>query len=74
MSKENEALWSKRERAQEVIEDMMKLAPPMFRNLLPLFTTQFQAQFSNMEEKDLDQILTYLQDRLDYIRGGEMNV
>lgn len=74
MSKENEALWSKRERAQEVIGDMMKLAPPMFRNLLPLFTTQFQAQFSNLEEKDLDQILTYLQDRLDYIRGGEMNV
>lgn len=74
MSKENEALWNRRERLQEVIGDMMKLAPPMLRNLLPLFTTQFQAQFSNLEEKDLDQILTYLQDRLDYIRGGEMNV
>lgn len=71
MSKENEALWSKRERAQEVIGDMMKLAPPMLRNLLPLFTTQFQVQFSNIEEEDLDNILNYLQDRLDYIRGGD---
>lgn len=70
----SESLWSKRERAQEVIGDMMKLAPPMLRNLLPLFTTQFQAQFSNLEEEDLDIILDYLQSRLDYIRGGEMNV
>lgn len=69
MSKEN--LWTKRERVQEVIEDMMKMAPPMLRNLLPLFTTQFQAQFSNLEEEELDNILDYFQTRLDYIRGGD---
>lgn len=69
MSKES--LWNKRERLQEVIGDMMKLAPPMLKSLLPLFTTQFQAQFSNLEEEDLDNILNYLQDRLDYIRGGD---
>lgn len=68
-----EKLWNKRERMQEVIEDMMKLAPPMLKSLLPLFTTQFQAQFSNIEEDDLDNILNYLQDRLDYIRGGDMD-
>ena len=66
-----EKLWNKRERVQEVIEDMMKLAPPMLRNLLPLFTTQFQAQFSNLEEEELDNILNYFQSRLDYIRGGD---
>ena len=71
MSVENEALWNKRERLQEVVGDMMKLAPPMLRSLLPLFTTQFQAQLCNIEEQDLDHILDYLQDRLDYIRGGE---
>lgn len=70
MSKESEALWNKRERLQEVIEDMMKLAPPMLKSLLPLFTTQFQAQLCSIEERDLDNILDYLQDRLDYIRGG----
>ena len=69
MSKES--MWNKRERMQEVIGDMMKLAPPMLKSLLPLFTTQFQAQFSNLEEEDLDNILNYLQDRLDYIRGGD---
>lgn len=69
MSKES--LWNKKERMQEVIGDMMKLAPPMLKSLLPLFTTQFQAQFSNLEEEDLDNILNYLQDRLDYIRGGD---
>lgn len=66
-----EKLWNKRERMQEVIEDMMKLAPPMLKSLLPLFTTQFQAQFSNLEEEDLDSILDYFQSRLDYIRGGD---
>lgn len=71
MSVEKENLWSKRERMQEVIGDMMNLAPPMLRNLLPLFTTQFQAQFSNLEEEDLDNILDYFQNRLDYIRGGD---
>lgn len=69
MSREN--LWTKRERVQEVIEDMMKMAPPMLKSLLPLFTTQFQAQFSNLEEEDLDNILDYFQSRLDYIRGGD---
>ena len=71
MSVENESLWNKRERMQEVIEDMMKMAPPMLKSLLPLFTTQFQAQFSNLEEEDLDNILNYFQSRLDYIRGGD---
>lgn len=71
MSVENESLWNKRERMQEVIEDMMKMAPPMLKSLLPLFTTQFQAQFSNLEEEDLDNILDYFQSRLDYIRGGD---
>lgn len=71
MSVENESLWNKRERMQEVIGDMMQMAPPMLRNLLPLFTTQFQAQFSNLEEEDLDKILDYFQSRLDYIRGGD---
>lgn len=71
MSVENESLWNKRERMQEVIEDMMQMAPPMLRNLLPLFTTQFQAQFSNLEEEDLENILNYFQSRLDYIRGGD---
>ena len=71
MSAEKESLWNKRERVQEVIEDMMKMAPPMLRNLLPLFTTQFQAQFSNLEEEDLDNILNYFQSRLDYIRSGD---
>ena len=71
MSVENESLWNKRERMQEVIEDMMKMAPPMLKSLLPLFTTQFQAQFSNLEEEDLDNILNYFQNRLDYIRGGD---
>ena len=71
MSVENESLWNKRERMQEVIGDMMQMAPPMIRNLLPLFTTQFQAQFSNLEEEDLDNILDYFQTRLDYIRGGD---
>ena len=69
MSKEN--LWTKRERVQEVIEDMMQMAPPMLKSLLPLFTTQFQAQFSNLEEEELDNILNYFQSRLDYIRGGD---
>ena len=68
---EKESLWNKRERMQEVIEDMMKMAPPMLKSLLPLFTTQFQAQFSNLEEEDLDNILNYFQSRLDYIRGGD---
>ena len=71
MSVENESLWNKRERMQEVIEGMMQMAPPMLRNLLPLFTTQFQAQFSNLAEEDLDNILDYFQSRLDYIRGGD---
>lgn len=71
MSVEKESLWNKRERMQEVIGDMMQMAPPMLRNLLPLFTTQFQAQFSNLEEEDLDKILDYFQTRLDYIRGGD---
>lgn len=71
MSKESEALWNKRERLQEVIEDMMKMAPPMLKSLLPLFTTQFQVQFFNLEEEDLDNILDYFQSRLDYIRGGD---
>lgn len=71
MSVKNESLWNKRERMQEVIGDMMQMAPPMLRNLLPLFTTQFQAQFSNMKEEDLDNILDYFQSRLDYIRGGD---
>ena len=71
MSVEKEKLWNKRERMQEVIEDMMKMAPPMLKSLLPLFTTQFQAQFSNLEEEDLDNILDYFQSRLDYIRGGD---
>lgn len=71
MSVENENLWNKRERMQEVIGDMMQMAPPMLRNLLPLFTIQFQAQFSNLEEEDLDNILNYFQSRLDYIRGGD---
>ena len=71
MSVENENLWNKRERMQEVIEDMMQMAPPMLRTMLPLFTTQFQAQFSNLEEEDLDNILNYFQSRLDYIRGGD---
>ena len=71
MSVENESLWNKRERMQEVIGDMMQMAPPMLRNFLPLFTTQFQAQFSNLEEEDLDNILDYFQSRLDYIRGGD---
>ena len=71
MSVENESLWNKRERMQEVIEDMMKMAPPVLKSLLPLFTTQFQAQFSNLEEEDLDNILDYFQSRLDYIRGGD---
>ena len=71
MSVENESLWNKRERMQEVIGDMMQMAPPMLRNLLPLFTAQFQAQFSNLEEEDLDNILDYFQSRLDYIRGGD---
>ena len=66
-----EKLWNKRERMQEVIGDMMQMAPPMLRNLLPLFTTQFQAQFSNLEEEDLDNSLNYFQSRLDYIRGGD---
>ena len=69
MSKEK--LWTKRERVQEVIEDMMQMAPPMLRTMLPLFTTQFQAQFSNLEEEELDNILNYFQSRLDYIRGGD---
>ena len=71
MSVENESLWNKRERMQEVIGDMMQMAPPVLRNLLPLFTTQSQAQFSNLEEEDLDNILDYFQNRLDYIRGGD---
>ena len=71
MSVQNESLWNKRERLQEVIEDMMKMAPPMLKSLLPLFTTQFQAQFYNLEEEDLDNILDYFQSRLDYIRGGD---
>ena len=71
MSVENESLWNKRERMQEVIEDMMQMAPPMLKSLLPLFTTQFQSQFSNLEEEDLDNILNYFQSRLDYIRGGD---
>ena len=71
MSAEKESLWNKRERMQEVIGDMMQMAPPVLRNLLPLFTTQFQAQFSNLEEEDLDNILDYFQSRLDYIRGGD---
>lgn len=66
-----EKLWNKRERVQEVIGDLMNMAPPMLRNLLPLFTMQFQAQFSNLEEEDLDNILDYIQSRLDYIRGGD---
>ena len=71
MSMENESLWNKRERMQEVIGDMMQMAPPVLRTMLPLFTTQFQAQFSNLEEADLDNILDYFQSRLDYIRGGD---
>ena len=71
MAVEKESLWNKRERMQEVIEDMMKMAPPVLKSLLPLFTTQFQAQFSNLEEEDLDNILNYFQSRLDYIRGGD---
>ena len=71
MSVENESLWNKRERMQEVIGDMMQMAPPVLRNLLPIFTIQFQAQFSNLEEEDLDKILDYFQSRLDYIRGGD---
>lgn len=66
-----EKLWNKRERVQEVIGDLMNMAPPMLRNLLPLFTMQFQAQFSNLEEEELDNILNYFQNRLDYIRGGD---
>lgn len=66
-----EKLWNKRERMQEVIGDLMNMAPPMLKNLLPLFTMQFQAQFSNLEEEDLDNILDYIQSRLDYIRGGD---
>lgn len=73
MSVEQENLWNKRERLQEVVEDMMKLAPPMLKTLLPLFTTQFQVQFSNLEEEDLDNILDYVQNRLDYIRGGDVD-
>ena len=71
MSVENESLWNKRERMQEVIGDMMQMAPPVLRTMLPLFTTQFQAQFSKLEEEDLDNILDYFQSRLDYIRGGD---
>ena len=71
LSAEKENLWNKRERMQEVIGDMMQMAPPVLRNLLPLFTTQLQAQFSNLEEEDLDNILDYFQSRLDYIRGGD---
>ena len=71
MSEEKEKLWNKRERMQEVIGDLMQMAPPMLRTMLPLFTTQFQAQFSNLEEEDLDNILDYFQSRLDYIRGGD---
>ena len=71
MSVEKEKLWNKRERMQEVIGDMMQMAPPMLRTMLPLFTTQFQAQFSNLGEEDLDNILDYFQSRLDYIRGGD---
>lgn len=71
MSMENESLWNKRERMQEVVGDMMKLAPPMLRSLLPLFTTQFREQLCNLPEEDLDHILDYLQSRLDYIRGGD---
>ena len=71
MSVENESLWNKRERMQEVIGDLMQMAPPVLRTMLPLFTTQFQAQFSNLEEEDLDNILDYFQSRLDYIRGGD---
>ena len=67
-----ESLWNKRERMQEVIGGMMQMAPPVLRNLLPLFTTQFQAQFSNLEEEDLDNILDYFQSRLDYIRGDRV--
>lgn len=69
MSKEK--LPSKRERMQEVIGDMMNLAPPMLKTLLPLFTTQFQGQLCNLSDADLDNILDYFQTRLDYIRGGD---
>ena len=62
---------TKKERAQEVLNDLLNLAPPMVRNLVPLLSTQFLPSFDQVPDEDIDQLLDTIRDKLDYIETGD---
>lgn len=39
--------------------------------MFPLFMTQFQQQFSNVTDEEIDQIVSKVRERLDYIENGD---
>lgn len=63
---------TKKERAAEVLGNLMDMMPPMLRSMAPLFLTQFRGQFDSLEDSDIDEILTLFRSKLDYIEFGEV--
>ena len=61
----------KQQRAAQTVESLMQLAPPLFRNMIPVFMPQFQAQFDNVTDEEIDQLLNKVRSWLDYIEKGE---
>lgn len=61
----------KKQRAEEALENLMNLAPPMLKTMLPLFSMQFQAPFDAISDEDIDDLIAKARGWLDYIEFGE---
>ena len=60
---------TKKQRAQNVLNELLDLMPPLLRNMAPVFLTSYQSQFEELTDEQIDAVLDHFQKKLDYIRG-----
>ena len=60
---------TKKQRAQNVLNELLDLMPPLLRNMAPVFLTSYQSQFEELTDEQIDAVLDHFQKKLDYIKG-----
>lgn len=60
---------TKKQRAENVLKELMDLLPPMVRNLAPVFLTSCPLRFDELTDEQIDAVVAHFQAKLDYIRG-----